>query len=169
MTGRPLESLASPVIIPPMSSKYPLWKALNAQLKVVGSTTKLRALDEFRAKAKLKDDWCTLHASYQPREGRIAGYLRFELVAEGPEAMTVVANFLRDEERLLKKVKQKLVFEHVLDPELPPECSEATLKIEAQIVSWHGNELIDRLAPWAAEAITALLWIHDEIRLPKGK
>jgi hypothetical protein len=152
-----------------MTTKHPLWKAINAQLKVVGATTKLRALDEFRAKAKLKDDWCTLHASYQPREGRIAGHLRFELVAEGPEAMTVVANFLRDEERLLKKVKQKLVFEHVLDPELPPECSEATLKIEAQIISWHSNELIDRLAPWAAEAISALLWIHDEIRLPKGK
>ena len=77
-----------------MATKYPLWKAINAQLKVGGSTTKLRALDEFRAKTKLKDDWCTLHASYQPREGRIAGHLRFELVAEGPEAMTVVANFL---------------------------------------------------------------------------
>jgi len=152
-----------------MTTKYPLWKAINAQLKVGGSTTKLRALDEFRAKTKLKDDWCTLHASYQPREGRIAGHLRFELVAEGPEAMTVVANFLSDENRLLKKLKQKLVFEHVLDPELPPECSEATLKIEAQIVSWHGTDLIDRLTPWAAEAVSALLWIHDEIRLPKGR
>lgn len=152
-----------------MSTKHALWKALNAQLKAAGSTVKLRALDEFRAKAKLKDDWCTLYASYQPREGRIAGYLRFELVAEGPEAMTVVANFLRDEDRLLKKVQQKLVFEHVLDPELPPECSEATLKLEAQIISWHGTDLIDRLTPWATGAITALLWIHDEIRLPKGK
>ena len=152
-----------------MATKHPLWTAINAQLKGIGVTTKLRALDEFRAKAKLRDDWCTLHASYQPREGRVAGHLRLELVAEGPEAMTVVANFLNDEERLLKKVKQKLVFEHVLDPALPPECSEATLKLEAQIVSWHGTDLIDRLAPWAAEAITALLWIHEEIRLPKRK
>ncbi len=169
MTGRPLESPVGLVIVVGMATRHPLWTAINAQLKVAGSPAKLRALDGLRAKAKLQDDWCTLYASYQPREGRIAGYLRFELVAEGPEAMTVVANFLRDEERLLKKVKQKLVFEHVLDPELPPECSEATLKLEAQIVSWHNTDLIDRLAPWAAEAIAALLWIHTEIRLPKGK
>jgi len=169
MTGRPLESPVGLVIVVGMATRHPLWTAINAQLKEAGSPAKLRALDGFRAKAKLQDDWCTLYASYQPREGRIAGYLRFELVAEGPEAMTVVANFLRDEERLLKKVKQKLVFEHVLDPELPPECSEATLKLEAQIVSWHNTDLIDRLAPWAAEAIAALLWIHTEIRLPKGK
>jgi hypothetical protein len=152
-----------------MTTKHALWKAINAQLKAAGSTTKLRALDEFRAKAKLKDEWCTLHASYQPREGRIAGHLRFELVAEGPATMTVVTNYLCDEERLLKKVKQKLTFEHVLDPELPPECCEATLKIEAEIVAWHGTNLIERLTPWAAEAINALLWIHDEIRQPKGK
>lgn len=151
-----------------MATKYPLWKAINAQLKVAGSTTKLRALDEFRAKTKLKDDWCTLHASYQPREGRIAGHLRFELLAEGPEAMTVIANFLSDEKRLLKKVKQNSFLNTYSTPN-SPECSEATLKIEAQIVSWHGTDLIDRLTPWAAEAISALLWIHDEIRLPKKR
>ena len=77
------------------------------------------------------------------------------------------------EERVLERTAElaslKEFYEHVLDPELPPECSEATLKIEAQIVSWHGTDLIDRLTPWAAEAISALLWIHDEIRLPKKR
>ena len=76
-----------------MSSKYPLWKALNAQLKVVGSTTKLRALDEFRAKAKLKDDWCTLHASYQPREGRIAG-LRV-MISDSPGTLAKIASLIK--------------------------------------------------------------------------
>ncbi len=152
-----------------MTTKHALWKAVNAQLKAAGSATKLRALDDFRAKAKLKEAWCTLHADYQPREGRLAGHLRFELRIEGPETTTAVTNFLCEEARLLKKVKQKLTFEHVLTPELPPECGEATLRIEAEIVSWHGQDLIDRVTPWAAEAITALLYVHDEIRLPKGK
>ena len=146
-----------------MPLKHALWKAVNAQLKATGCATRLKATDDFEAHAKLRRSTSELVATYQPREGRIPGVLRIELVMEGEIVPTAVANFLCDEERLMREVKQKLTFEHAMAPDLPPECGEATIRIEAEVVSPHGPDLIDRLAPWTAGTIRSLLWLHQEI------
>jgi len=163
MTWPPLERVGGLRIVAPMPRKHALWKAVNAQLKATGCATRLKATDDFEARAKLKGASSELVAVYQPREGRIPGQLRIELVIEGRAVPTAVANFLCEEERLMREVKQKLTFEHALAPDLPPECGEATIRIEAEVVSPHGEALIERLAPWAAGTVRSLLWLHQEI------
>lgn len=163
MTGTPLEKLLRQYIIAPMTTQHLLWKAVNAHLKAAGTPLKLRIIDDFQARIKFKDKEGTLYADYQPREGRIAGYIRLHLVIEGNAAMRAIGNFLCKEDHYVEKVKQKFVFKYDLDPNLPITLAEASLQIEAGIVSWHKPDLLKRLSPWIAESLQSLLWLQTEM------
>lgn len=163
MTGAPLESLGGTDILASMSTPHLLWNAVNAHLKATGTPLKLRVLDDFQAWIKFNDKEGTLYAEYQPREGRIAGTIRLHLHIEGNAARRAIGNFLCAEEHYVEKVKQKFVFKYDLNPTLPTSLAEASLKIEARIVSWHTASLVKRLSPWVAESTLALLWLQTEM------
>lgn len=140
-----------------------LWKAVIAELAEKGCPYKLKVIDDFNAQVILKKTLVQLHAFYQPREGKVPGEGRVWLNLEGPTKISALAFFCAEKERIAQHVKQTLHMKHALSPSLPIEESEATISVNASVVSNHNDDLIQRISIWYAASIASMLWLHQEI------
>jgi len=163
MTGQPLASgcrIGKVIVMTPA-----LWQAVIARLKIIYPSARLTAVDDFNARIKVKDSKAKLRAFYQPREGDVPGEAKVWLSFNGQTELGAISSFVIEQERYAKSFKFPLHFNQKISKRLPDGLGEATLTFKAGVVSWHNDELIQRIASFYAESIGTLLNLHAELTL----
>jgi hypothetical protein len=140
-----------------------LWKAVADNLKESHPDLKLVAKDDFNATLRAKGSTARLGLFYQPREGDVPGEGHASLTLDGRSEMGAIAYFLAEQATLAKELAQPIHFQQTIDDARAESLGAARISLQATVVSRHGDELVDRISVWYANAARSLLRLHGRI------
>jgi hypothetical protein len=140
-----------------------LWQAVAENLKESHPDLKLVTKDDFNATIRAKGSTARISLFYQPREGDVPGEGHASLTLDGRTELGAISYFLAEQEALAKELEQPIHFQQVIEDAAAEALGEARISLQATVVSRHGDDLIDRISVWYANAARSLLRLHGRI------